>query len=333
MSKSNPQPPPANHLTFDPWNSASTGHQISDSTPGTAWQRTREAKLAQQFRTGDCTVNSFVYKSSQRVYEKGEWEWDWGGDARGGRGHDGASARNGKGMVTVERDSKQRDIRSMIRVNKGPGVGVGLGSGLQGKKGSEEEGKMEKTADGDGDTHASMPVSAYKSELQLEPGPVVFGDLGASTGVLNLERSSQTQKQMQMQTQAESKPSCADSSVVSESTILRGATIYIDGQTAPLISDHKLKGLLVAHGATLAISLSRRVTHVIIGKPNSGPGRGAGGGLAAGKLQKEIQRGGWRGMKIVGVEWVLESIKTGKRLPETRFAINLSNQRSVLKFM
>ncbi|KAF7182695.1 hypothetical protein CNMCM7691_002356 [Aspergillus felis] len=88
--------------------------------------------------------------------------------------------------------------------------------------------------------------------------------------------------------------------------ILTGTTIYINGSTMPHISDHRLKSLLVSHGAQVAISLARKsVTHVIIGKPNAGPGvgAGAGGGLAAGKLQKEIARGGWRGVKVVGVEW------------------------------
>ncbi|GIJ98899.1 hypothetical protein Aspvir_001021 [Aspergillus viridinutans] len=120
-----------------------------------------------------------------------------------------------------------------------------------------------------------------------------------------------------------------------ERKILAGTTIYINGSTMPHISDHRLKSLLVSHGAQVAISLARRsVTHVIVGKPNAGPGAGAGagGGLAAGKLQREIARGGWRGVKVVGVEWVLESIKAGKRLSEGRFAMDLApgGQRSVM---
>ncbi|KAH2099580.1 hypothetical protein KXW75_003532 [Aspergillus fumigatus] len=117
--------------------------------------------------------------------------------------------------------------------------------------------------------------------------------------------------------------------------ILKGTSIYINGSTVPHISDHRLKSLLVLHGAEIAISLSRKtVTHVIIGKPNGGPAghSGAGGGLAAGKLQREISRAGWRGVKVVGVQWALESIKAGKRLSEGRFAMNLApgGQRSVM---
>ncbi|KAI1476253.1 hypothetical protein F4774DRAFT_393536 [Daldinia eschscholtzii] len=83
--------------------------------------------------------------------------------------------------------------------------------------------------------------------------------------------------------------------------IFDGVVVYINGSTHPLISDHKLKHV------------------VILGRPAGGP-RGAGGGLAGGKLQKEIQKVGGCRMKFVGAEWVLESIKAGKRLPEARFS-------------
>ncbi|GFN12051.1 uncharacterized protein AtWU_01848 [Aspergillus tubingensis] len=60
---------------------------------------------------------------------------------------------------------------------------------------------------------------------------------------------------------------------------------------------------------------------------------GAGGGLAAGKLQKEIQRGGWKGVKLVRVQWAMDSIAAGKRLSEAKYAVQLrTNQRSVLAF-
>ncbi|KAI4867345.1 hypothetical protein F4820DRAFT_209255 [Hypoxylon rubiginosum] len=102
--------------------------------------------------------------------------------------------------------------------------------------------------------------------------------------------------------------------------IFEGVVVYINGSTHPLISDHKLKHVLAEHGAKTSTHLGRRqVTHVILGRPAGGTG-GAGGGLAGGKLQREIQRVGGRGVKFIGVEWVLESIKAGKRLPETQFS-------------
>lgn len=87
------------------------------------------------------------------------------------------------------------------------------------------------------------------------------------------------------------------------SGIFDGLVIYVNGSTHPLVSDHKLKHLLVENGARMSIHLGRRqVSHVILGKP-SGPNGGAGGGLAGGKLEKEIRRIGGCGVKYVGVEW------------------------------
>ncbi|KAL1837879.1 hypothetical protein VTJ49DRAFT_3283 [Mycothermus thermophilus] len=122
-----------------------------------------------------------------------------------------------------------------------------------------------------------------------------------------------------------------------ERKIFDGLVIYVNGSTHPLVSDHKLKHLLSENGARVALHLGRRqVTHVILGKPAGPSGNGsggAGGGLAGGKLEREIRRVGGCGVKFVGVEWALESIKAGKRLPEARFAnlkIAARAQRSVL---
>ncbi|RYP55361.1 hypothetical protein DL768_000116 [Monosporascus sp. mg162] len=102
--------------------------------------------------------------------------------------------------------------------------------------------------------------------------------------------------------------------------IFDGVVVYVNGSTHPLVSDHKLKQLLAEHGGRLSTHLGRRqVTHVILGRP-TGRGNGAGGGLAGGKLQREIQKVGGCGVKFVGVEWVLESIRAGKRLVEAKFS-------------
>ena len=84
--------------------------------------------------------------------------------------------------------------------------------------------------------------------------------------------------------------------------IFAGLCFYINGSTAPLVSDHKLKHMLAAHGASHSIALGRRsVTHVILGTV-SGNG-GAGGGLAATKIQKEISRTGGKAVKFITAEW------------------------------
>lgn len=73
----------------------------------------------------------------------------------------------------------------------------------------------------------------------------------------------------------------------------------------------------------MSLHLGRRtVTHVILGRPakSGSSGLGAGGGLSGTKMQKEIARVRGCGVKYVDVEWVLESIKAGKRLPEAQFS-------------
>ncbi|KAI1113045.1 BRCA1 C terminus domain-containing protein [Nemania sp. NC0429] len=101
--------------------------------------------------------------------------------------------------------------------------------------------------------------------------------------------------------------------------IFDGVVVYLNGSTHPLISDHKLKHVLAENGGSMSSHLGRRrVTHVILGRP-AAAGYGAGGGLAGGKLQREISKLGGPAVKYVGVQWVLESIKAGKRLPEARF--------------
>ncbi|EME42095.1 hypothetical protein DOTSEDRAFT_154628 [Dothistroma septosporum NZE10] len=100
--------------------------------------------------------------------------------------------------------------------------------------------------------------------------------------------------------------------------IFKDLTFYINGSTAPY-SDHKIKHLLSTHGGNTSISLGRRtVTHVVIGKPSK-DGGSCGGGLAGSKIQKEITSKCGNSVKFVNVGWVVESVRLGKRQPESRF--------------
>lgn len=100
--------------------------------------------------------------------------------------------------------------------------------------------------------------------------------------------------------------------------IFRNLTVYINGSTMPTISDHRLKYVLSTHGANISIALGRRtVTHVVVGRPSSSGG--SGGGLSGSKIQKEVTRVRGEAVKFVTAEWVLDSVKARKRLPESRY--------------
>ncbi|KAF2652315.1 hypothetical protein K491DRAFT_605133 [Lophiostoma macrostomum CBS 122681] len=117
-----------------------------------------------------------------------------------------------------------------------------------------------------------------------------------------------------------------------ERQIFDGLCFYLNGSTAPLVSDHKLKRLVAERGGRMSIALGRHsVTHVILGT-TSGQG-GCGGGLAGSKIQKEIAKIGGKSVKFVTAEWILESIKAGRRIPESRFStlkLAAPRQNSVL---
>ncbi|KAL6156850.1 hypothetical protein ACJQWK_07243 [Exserohilum turcicum] len=114
-----------------------------------------------------------------------------------------------------------------------------------------------------------------------------------------------------------------------------GLCFYLNGSTAPLVSDHKLKQILATHGASHSITLGRRtVTHVILGTVNSRGG--AGGGLAATKIHKEIARTGGKTVKFISADWVLDSISANRRLPESRYSplkLAPKSQDSILSMM
>ncbi|RHZ48491.1 hypothetical protein CDV55_100001, partial [Aspergillus turcosus] len=209
-------PPPTNHTIFDPWNSASTGHQRAENpySNTTAWRQTRAAKLAIQFASGDCTAPSPTTN----------------GISAGGEG-EGAGGGGGEWKWLSEAEARRhqlgcRDIRTMMGMSKP-------------KRGRDD--------DDDGDAAAGK-----KGKILYQTQPETKTDPTPTPTPGNEDEDDRQKK----------KP-------------LTGTTIYINGSTMPHISDHRLKSLLVAHGAEVAISLARRsVTHVIVGKPNAGAGAG-----------------------------------------------------------
>ncbi|KAL8787295.1 MAG: hypothetical protein Q9213_002286 [Squamulea squamosa] len=200
-------------------------------------------------------------------------------------GKDGRKEDGGwkKGAVGL-RGNGWQDVQGLLEKNDKENLGS--------EAGTEREGKRRKL----GSNQASQPLSGTP----------------ASRGIDKMTNT----------VEAQALPTTISSAAPKK--IFDGLCIFINGSTAPLVGDHRLKQLLAENGARVSIALGRRsVTHVILGTPNGagvGGGKGAGGGLAATKIQKEIMRVGGKGVKYVGVEWVLESLKTGKRLPEAQFS-------------
>ena len=116
--------------------------------------------------------------------------------------------------------------------------------------------------------------------------------------------------------------------------IFRGLNLYLNGSTAPLVSDHKLKQLWVQHGGSVSIGLGRRtVTHVVLGQTSTG-----GGSLASSKIQKEVVRVRGKSIQYVNVRWILDSIDKKKRLSEADYAVAVdqlggAGQSSVRKML
>ncbi|KAJ5084243.1 hypothetical protein NUU61_008822 [Penicillium alfredii] len=310
---------PQNHKIFDPWNSASTGHQRAEhrNAEAVAWDDVRADKLACQFQSRDCLAG---LRSRSQCYGDSRENF-LGGGAFDGRVEApqqpgqrvGANTRPGPGewlcVSDAEAERNQlgvRDIRSFMGV-----------------------GKRKADDGGEGNAKAKNTIGRKK----LKPTPTEKEtEKQEATGRENVE--TQEQQDPEHETATTASTTTDPASTTSPSDIFAGITVFINGSTLPQISDHKLKHLLVAHGAHVSIAMARKtVTHVIVGQPNSGPststavrtgggiGVGAGGGFAARKLQQEIARGGWKSVKVVGVDWALESIKAERRLAESRFAV------------
>lgn len=309
------KPTPQNYRIFDPWNSSSSGHQHAENpfAGTTTWRETRTAKLKRQFRgedeardtagaldDGDFSAGAFDGRCGS-VSPVAEGYRDGDG---GGVGSISASARTRAGewrWVSGEEATRARlgvrDIRCFMGVGKrkagGESQSQSQGQGV--KRVRIEKGEMRAIPA----TTTTAPVSASASK-------------SSTTTTMTPSTTKTTDKPPTSKPKAEPEPEPEHPRKKHITTppnntpppkIFTGTTIYINGSTLPQISDHKLKSLLSAHGATIAIAMARRtVSHVIIGQPGTA-GQGCGGGLAAGKLQGEIERGGWKGVKVVGVDW------------------------------
>ncbi|MCJ1406007.1 hypothetical protein MMC19_000072 [Ptychographa xylographoides] len=323
------------HPTFDPYNTSSSGHQIHAShlagTP--SWRESRTLKLSAQLSAGEGGGGG------KRLYDTvGAGSREFGLDGRKENGTWDVKSIRGARAESGIGGERWGDVGVMLGggVRKKDGLGTAIEVGKRRVRKEETEeiyAKRHKMGSynehyggnvikvpGDYEIALKQHIAPTASPFETIPeeaicthGPPVVNPSTA------LSTSSTLPSAFLV---SASNPSTKKGMTGSKRPIFASLTIYINGSTAPLISDHKLKYLLVEHGANISIALGRRtVTHVILGRPNAKNSRdkGAGGGLAASKIQKEIRRVGGKGVKFVNVDWVLESIKVGKRLPEAGF--------------
>lgn len=250
---------------FDPWNSSSTGHQKAENrlSGSTSWRESRNLKLREQYRGG-------LGGGAARVADAvGAGSENFGKDGRKANSdwESGAKGLRGAG---------QKSLREVWGASKA----VKAVTKLQ---------------------HIKLQSEA---RVLIRPG---------ETSIMASSRAPDWEQDVNHTVQArDTSSSCepfskhAEEQVMQDANqtkrIFEGLCFYLNGSTAPAVSDHKLKQLLAERGANMSIALGRRsVTHVILGTPNSH--RGSGGGLAASKLQKEMTRIGGKGVKFVSVDW------------------------------
>lgn len=209
--------------------------------------------------------------------------WDpWNSSATG---HQRAETQPGTGW----RQSRSRKLNSQLRAGDGSGGerlsdtwGAGARDGSADQDGTGKRSVMDMLA------RPGLMRQTLKSNLTKESSKPC---LMAEEAVMEQRRLQDEEKEAE----ARDRPR----------KLFDGVTIYVNGSTFPLVSDHRLKQLITENGGNMSLHLGRRkVTHVIVGRPNcSRRGDGTGGGLAAGKLEREIRRIGGCGVKFVGVEW------------------------------
>jgi hypothetical protein len=296
MSNPHQLPPPVsakpNRRFFDSWNSSSTGHQRADNSPAgsTSWRESRSLKLSNQFGGG-------ASGGAQLADTVGAGSEDFGKDDRleNGSWAKGAPGLRGRGQISVV---------EAFRVKK---LGVEDTATEKAKTKVMVDGAREQELDIFG-IPSAQPVREASSQDQEQ--------VSSYEEHLLCENSSPDKQAKEIYQDQDTE----NTTISKPPQVFTGTCIYINGSTYPTISDHKLKHLLVTHGARLSIHLGRRsVTHVILGRPNASAVPGAGGGLSASKMQREITKIRGKSVKFVTVEWIIESVANGKRAPEQRF--------------
>ena len=296
-----PPPPEPTRVFFDPFNSSSTGHQRAENrlSGSTSWRDSRTYKLAHQLRDqsgrgGGQHLSDLVGAGSENFGKDGRLEnGDWAPGAPGLQERGWRDIREVMGAKESKRDSDSSSA------------------------GNEEE-QSDKRLKRDGSVSGNG-LKYWQGKLSTDKTLISTQDFNPALKVKLPPPSTPTESATASPYTPHTPPKPPPPQ------IFAGLTIYLNGSTAPLLSDHKLKQLLAQHGANVSIALGRKtVTHVILGET---------GGLAAGKVQKEVVRTGGRAVKFVCARWVLDSIEKGKRQSEAKYqplSLAMKGQRSVL---
>lgn len=271
---------PNHSRNFDPWNSVALGHQRAETRGPQGWRENRTRKLHSQLAAGST--------GGARL-----------SDAVGAGSEDYDEARG----VLIPKEVRARATNSVMDMLRKPGT-MARGSGAPGGRREGRSTSLEPRKSG-AEVDEMVEVEEEKEEEGGRVETTVASRAREADSSSSNEHSGETAKSRIRDGDAD-----CDGASAKSGGIFDGLVIYVNGSTHPLVSDHRLKHLLVENGARMSIHLGRRqVTHVILGRP-SGPsshGRGstagAGGGLAGGKLEREIRRVGGCGVKYVGVEW------------------------------
>lgn len=290
---------------FDPFNSSATGHQRAENRLGasTSWRDSRNLKLNGQFSAGAAggpRVSDTVGAGSLDFGRDGRTQN--GGWARGAPGLRPAGQLSIVGSLVVDKYGERPAKRA--RVDEAccaePTAVVNPFAPFRRPDGSVRESSWTSHEVRQecviAPSRLLSPLEHSLSNARTPPdGPGVEGE-NVEAAESNVDEEAGATESVPPQ-------------------IFGGLTIYVNGSTAPVISDHRLKHLLKRHGARTSVALGRRsVTHVVVGRPN-GSG-GSGGGLAGSKIHKEITRVGGKGVKFVTADWIVESVRAGRRLSE-----------------
>ena len=321
MTSSNGKAAKPSRPIFDPFNSSATGHQRAENRLGgsTSWRDSRARKLREQFVSG--------VGGGKRVSDTvGAGSLDFGRDGRTESGGwvDGAKGLRTGGQTSLWESGLKLEKEKVERSSFSPAKKTKL----EGGRGDaptrvvnaftpvkRADGSYRETSWTSHEARPSHLLSPWDAEAEDGESSLVNDD-DLIQAVEIAEEGTKSKSATQSSLSTSLSPS---TSTLSYPQIFANLTFYVNGSTAPHISDHKLKHLLSLHGGNLSISLGRKsVTHVIIGKPGSA-GSGCGGGLAGMKIQKEISRQRGKALHFVTAEWVVQSAKEGKRLAESRF--------------